>query len=61
MNSKMGGDLFNISFPKELLPKTMIMGVDVCHQGSNSIVGFCASINKEMSQYHSQKLFQKKN
>lgn len=57
MNSKMGGDLFNISFPKELLPLTMIMGIDVCHQGSNSIVGFCASTNKEMSQYHSHKLF----
>jgi len=29
--------------------KTMLIGIDVCHAGANSIVGFCASINKEMS------------
>jgi hypothetical protein len=61
MNSKMGGDLFNITFPKEILPRTMIMGIDVCHSGPNSIVGFCASINPQMSQYFSTKIFQKKN
>ncbi len=45
MNSKMGGDLFLMSFPKELSKNTMILGIDVCHAGPNSIVGFCASIN----------------
>jgi hypothetical protein len=49
MNSKLGGDLFSIEFSKELKPHTMLIGIDVCHQAKKSIVGFCASINKEMS------------
>lgn len=56
MNSKLGGDLFNLKFSKEVSPKTMLMGIDVCHSGPSSIVGFCATINKEMSQYYSQKI-----
>lgn len=40
--------------------KTMLIGIDVCHAGGNSIVGFAASINKEMSQYYSDFLVQKK-
>ena len=60
MNSKLGGDLFNLSFPKELLPNTMLIGMDVCHSGPTSIVGFCASINKELSQYYSEKICQKR-
>lgn len=56
MNSKLGGDLFNLKFSKEVAPKTMLMGIDVCHSGPSSIVGFCATINKEMSQYYSQKI-----
>jgi len=49
INSKLGGDLFNLKFAKELFPKTMLIGIDVCHSGPNSIVGFCASVNKERS------------
>lgn len=60
MNSKLGGDLFNLSFPKELLPNTMLIGMDVCHSGPTSIVGFCASINKQLSQYYSEKICQKR-
>jgi len=56
MNSKLGGDLYIMSFPKELSQRTMILGVDVCHAGPNSIVGFCASINKDLSQYFSAKI-----
>ena len=33
--------------------KTMLVGIDVCHAGGNSIVGFAASVNKELSQYFS--------
>ena len=33
INSKIGGDLYNINFSKEILPKTMLIGIDVCHQG----------------------------
>lgn len=38
----------------------MLIGIDVCHAGPQSIVGFSASINKEMSQYYSDYLIQKK-
>ena len=49
MNSKIGGDLYNIKFSSTIKPLTMLIGIDVCHSGPNSIVGFCASINKELS------------
>ena len=60
INSKIGFDLFNLRFDKEILPNTMLIGIDVCHSGPNSIVGFCASINKSMSQYCSEKILQKR-
>ena len=55
-NSKIGGDLFNLSVPQEVSPHTMLIGIDVCHSGPKSIVGFCATINSEMSQYYSEKM-----
>ena len=61
INSKIGGDLYNIKFPEKMdSMKTMLIGIDVCHAGGNSIVGFAASINKEMSQYYSDFVVQKK-
>ena len=56
INSKLGGDLFTLKFGKDLQPRTMLIGIDVCHAGANSIVGFCASINKQLSQYYSEKI-----
>ena len=54
MNSKMGGDLFHLKLPDKMnAMKTMLIGIDVCHSGGNSIVGFAASVNKELSQYYS--------
>lgn len=38
----------------------MLLGIDVCHSGPQSVVGFCATINKWMSQYYSEKILQKK-
>jgi argonaute-like protein implicated in RNA metabolism and viral defense len=58
INSKIGGDLYNLQFSPELSPNTMLLGIDVCHKGRNSIVGFCASINENMSQYYSQHIVQ---
>lgn len=60
VNSKGGGDLYNIEIPKEVDPSTMFIGIDVCHKGRKSIVGFCASINLQYSQYYSQRIIQKK-
>lgn len=60
INSKLGGDLFSLKFSKELCPATMLIGIDVCHSGPNSIVGFCASVNKARSQYYSERILQRK-
>ena len=61
INSKIGGDLFYMKFPKTMENmRTMLIGIDVCHAGPQSIVGFAASTNKEMSQYYSEYLVQKK-
>lgn len=61
INSKVGGDLFELKFPDKFDRKrTMLIGIDVCHAGPNSIVGFSASTNKEMSQYYSEHIIQKK-
>jgi polyribonucleotide nucleotidyltransferase len=60
MNSKIGGELYTMEFPKEISSKTMLIGIDVCHQGKKSVVGFCASINTQMSKYYSQRIVQKK-
>lgn len=54
INSKAGGDLYHLAFPQVLKNKrTMLIGIDVCHAGAQSVVGFSASINPEMSQYYS--------
>ena len=61
INSKMGGDLFHLKLPDKMNNmKTMLIGIDVCHAGGNSIVGFAASTNKELSQYYSDFIVQKK-
>lgn len=50
INSKAGGDLYTMKFPDALNDKrTMLIGIDVCHAGPQSIVGFSASTNREMS------------
>ena len=61
INSKTGGNLFTMKFPEQMKKmRTMLIGIDVCHSGPNSVVGFAASNNKEMSQYYSEYILQKK-
>ncbi len=61
INSKIEGDLFHLQFPKAMdNMRTMLIGIDVCHAGPNSVVGFAASTNKELSQYYSEYLVQRK-
>ena len=40
--------------------RPMLVGIDVCHEGAQSIVGFAASVNAEMTQYKSDCFVQKK-
>ena len=58
----MGGDLYHLKFPDNVTAKkrTMLIGIDVCHAGPQSIVGIVASTNQPMSQYFSEHLIQKK-
>ena len=57
INSKTGGDLYHMKFPEAMdSMRTMLIGIDVCHAGPTSVVGFSASINAEMTQYYSQYL-----
>lgn len=61
INSKSGGDLFTMQFPEVLKAmRTMLIGIDVCHSGRRSVVGFAASTNKFMSQYFSDYIVQPK-
>mmetsp|Transcript_8381 Transcript_8381/g.11013 ORF Transcript_8381/g.11013 Transcript_8381/m.11013 type:complete len:160 (-) Transcript_8381:372-851(-) len=41
--------------------QTMLVGIDVCHDGPKSIVGFCATMNSNFSKYHSSTFYQDKN
>ena len=53
----MRGDLFEMKFPAVMDKiNTMLIGIDVCHSGRNSVVGFAASTNQAMSQYYSDYL-----
>lgn len=61
INSKVGGESLRVDMPasiKSSLP--MIIGIDVCHSGKYSVVGFCASIDKSFNRYYSNFLAQRK-
>jgi hypothetical protein len=60
MTTKMGGSLYHLKFGPHLSPNTMLIGIDVCHKSAQSIVGFVATIDKNLSQYYSQVILQKK-
>jgi len=61
INCKLGGQLWRLEIP---LTKTMIVGVDVCHDTSRasgsrqSVVGFCATMNPTHTKYYSRVTFQ---
>ena len=54
LSAKAGGDLYHITLPKLKYKHTMLVGMDVCHYGYKSIVGFCATLNSNFSKYYSQ-------
>jgi len=58
INCKLGGQLWRLDIP---LPKTMVVGIDVCHdtsKGRRSVAGFCASLNDPFTRYYSRVTFQ---
>jgi hypothetical protein len=54
MNAKIGGDLWRMSFGAEISNKTMLVGIDVCHKGKQSTIGFCATYDPYLCKYYAQ-------
>ena len=54
MNAKFGGDLWRMSFGNEISQQTMLVGIDVCHKGKQSTIGFCATYDPAMCKYYAQ-------
>lgn len=57
---KIGGDPWGVSIPKGLCEKTMLVGIDVCHNTFNakqSVLGFCASLDRGFSKFYSKIAF----
>lgn len=52
MNAKFGGDLWRMQFGPEISEKTMLVGIDVCHKGKQSTIGFCATYDTHMCKYY---------
>lgn len=52
MNAKFGGDLWRMSFGPEISEQTMLVGIDVCHKGKQSTIGFCATYDQHMCKYY---------
>jgi len=62
VNSKVGGESLRMKLPEFMLTeKVMVIGIDVCHAGKKSVVGFCASTNKHQTSYYSDIIIQAKN
>jgi len=54
INAKLGGDLWRMNFGTEISPKTMLVGIDVCHKGKQSIIGFVATYDQYLCKYYTQ-------
>jgi len=62
MNTKVGGESLRLKWPKVMTEQlVMVIGIDVCHSGPNSVVGFCASTNSSYTLFYSDIVVQKKN
>lgn len=62
VNSKVGGESLRIKMPKIIATeKVMVIGIDVCHAGSKSVVGFCATTNRNLTGYYSNFIINPKN
>jgi hypothetical protein len=53
ISSKVGNVPWAPKNPAAIPPKTMLVGISSCKEAKNIIVGYCCTINKEMSKFHS--------
>ena len=54
INAKLGGDLWRMSFGPEISKKTMLVGIDVCHKGKFSYIGYVATYDTNLCKYYTQ-------
>ena len=61
INSKMGGESIRIKYPDFMTKKkVMVIGIDVCHAGKKSVVGFVATNNESCTSAYSDIIIQPK-
>lgn len=61
INSKMGGESIRIKYPDFMNKNNvMIIGIDVCHAGKKSVVGFVATNNESCTSAYSDIIIQPK-
>ena len=54
INTKVGGESLRVKWPEFMRKeKVMVIGIDVCHAGQKSVVGFAASTNKYCTKFFS--------
>mmetsp|Transcript_21726 Transcript_21726/g.33515 ORF Transcript_21726/g.33515 Transcript_21726/m.33515 type:complete len:118 (+) Transcript_21726:2035-2388(+) len=61
INSKVGGESLRVKMP-EVVQKSrvMVIGIDVCHAGKNSLVGFVATTDSSFNHLYSDLIIQPK-
>jgi aubergine-like protein len=60
INIKLGGESYKVELPKEVPANTMFVGIDVCHFGRDSIVGFYSNANTTLARCYCDTAPQKK-
>lgn len=60
INAKLGGDLYTTELPPEIPKNTMFVGIDVCHIGRESVVGFYSNAYTNFAQCYSDTTVQKR-
>eukprot|EP01022_Parablepharisma_sp_SALTPOND_P001781 TRINITY_DN1073_c0_g1_i1.p1 TRINITY_DN1073_c0_g1~~TRINITY_DN1073_c0_g1_i1.p1 ORF type:complete len:1028 (-),score=59.38 TRINITY_DN1073_c0_g1_i1:556-3639(-) len=60
LNAKLGGDLYSVELPPEIPKNTMFVGVDVCHCGRGSVVGFYSNAYTNLAKCYCETTVQKK-
>jgi len=62
VNTKVGGESLRMKWPEFMhKERVMVIGIDVCHAGKKSVVGFCATTNSQQTSYYSDIIIQPKN
>ena len=60
INAKLGGDLYSVELPREIPKNTMFIGIDVCHYGRNSVVGFYSNTYTSLAKCYCETSVQKR-